>query len=349
MDNTWRVDVRTGWIVGLAIAVILIGGTVGLIVAAVMAPLSLRVFLLGLGACLTLALAIRVLYQLWGLINASYKLDRNALTIHWGPVEHQVPMGSVQDVVSGARLQQLRVRPSLRWPGYFVALGRASGIEAGERASDGSADTATTVQGASDSEAGSNSEAGDSDATTEAAADNGSAELDPILFYATKRPKKQIILQTKGMAYGISPADFDEFLPALHERLAMGPTQEVEERSTRPGFLRWSIWRDRWALGMLVGSFAGLVLLVGLLCWRYPFLPAEVALRFKPNGEPLLIGQASRVFYFALVGTIFFVVNGTLGILFYKRERPLSYFLWSGLVAAVGGLWAAVVSILLMQ
>ena len=41
---------------------------------------------------------MRVLYQLWGLINASYELDRNALVIHWGPVEHRIPMGNVRDV-----------------------------------------------------------------------------------------------------------------------------------------------------------------------------------------------------------------------------------------------------------
>ncbi len=342
MDNTWRIDVRTGWIVGLAIAVVLIGATVGLVVAAVMAPLSLRVFLLGLGACLTLGLAIRVLYQLWGLINASYELDRNALTIRWGPVEHQVPMGSVIDVISGARLKDLRVRLSLRWPGCFVALGRASGIEASDPASEDSSDIAAATSTVSDADA--------EDSETADASDAGeSAELDPILFYATERPKKQVILRTEGMAYGISPEDFDGFLAALHERLAMGPTQDVEERSTQPGFLRWPIWRDRWALLMLGGSLGALILLVGMLCWRYPSLPPEIPLRLAPNGEPLLIGRATRVFYFALVGAIFLVVNGALGIFFYARERPLSYFLWSGLVATLGSLWAAVISILLMQ
>jgi hypothetical protein len=125
VENVWRIEIRQGWIIGLALAVVLIAATVGLVVAAVVSPLSLRVFLLGVGACLTLGFAIRILYQLWGLINASYEMDRNVLQIHWGPVEHQIPMGAVREVISGAKVQDKHIRLSLRWPGYIVALGRA--------------------------------------------------------------------------------------------------------------------------------------------------------------------------------------------------------------------------------
>ena len=314
MENTWRVEVRTGWIAGLFLSVVLIAATVGLVVTAMVTPLSLGVFLMGIGACLTLGLAIRVLYQLWGLINAGYELNRNALVIHWGPVEHQIPMGSVREVISGARLENLRIRPSLRWPGYFVALGRSTP----KRGDTGEADT-------------------------------GRTPLDPILFYATARPKEQVILRTDTVAYAISPADFEEFLVALRERLEMGPTQEVEELSRHPAFLDWQIWRDRWALGMLSGSVGLLILLVGLLCWRFPYLPEQIVLRFTATGEPLLVTGTGRIFYIALVGAIFVVLNTGLGLLFYRRERPLAYFLWSGLVATIGSLWAAIVSILLMQ
>jgi len=314
MDNTWRLNIRLGWILGLALAVILIGGTVGLVVAAVVSPLSLRTFLLGLAASLTLGLVIRVLYQLWGLINASYELDRNALTIHWGYVEHTIPMGGIRDVISGARLKDLRIRPSLRWPGYTVAIGKA-----------------TVAPGEDDLEAG-----------TETA-------LDPILFYASAPRQDQVILRTEGVTYAISPAETEPFLVALRERLEMGPTQEIEESSSHPGFLDWPFWRDRWALLMLGCCLGLLVLLVGLLCWRFPFLAPEIALKAAPAGDILLIGARTRIFYFALLGTAFTVLNGGLGLLLYRRQRPISYFLWSGLLAVLGGLWAAVVSILLMQ
>jgi hypothetical protein len=314
MDNSWQVNVRLGWIVGLAMAVVLIAATVGLVVTAAVTPLSIRVFLMGIGACLTLGLAIRVLYQLWGLVSASYELDRNALTINWGPVAHQIPMGSVREVFSGSKLAELHVRPSLRWPGYFVGLGRATIASSAEAES-----PAQTVA------------------------------LDPVLFYATAGPGDQVVIRTEGIAYAISPADKEEFLVALRERLEMGPTQEVEERSTRPAFLEWAFWRDRWSISMLSAALLALVLLVGLLTWRYPFLPPEIALRFTPAGEPLLLGRASRIFYFAMLGAAFVLINGSAGLLFYRRQRPLSYFLWSGLLATLGGLWAAVVSILVMN
>jgi hypothetical protein len=323
VDNTWRLEIRKGWIFGLALAVIAIGATVALIVTSVISPLSIWVFLKALGACLTLGLAIRIVYQLWGLINASYELNRNALTLHWGPVEHQIPMGAVREVLSGERLNGLRVRLSLRWPGYFVALGR-------------------TPQPGPDGGSG-------DDQTPDTASDTDTAERRPILFYATRIPKKQVIVRTEGVDYGISPADTEAFLVALRERLEMGPTQEVEEQSSHPKFLDWPIWRDRWALIMLGGSFALLILLVGVLCWRYPYLPAQVALRFSSSGEPLLIANSARIFYIALVGTIFAAIDGAFGLFFYSRERALSYFLWSGLLAAMASLWAAVISILLMQ
>ncbi len=314
MDNTWSLNVRLGWIVGLAIAVVLIAATVGLVIGAVVTPLSFRVFLMGIGAFITLGLTARVLYQLWGLVNANYELDRNALTINWGPVAHQIPMGSVREVFSGSKLADLRVRPSLRWPGYFVGLGKA------------------TVA-----------------ASVAEEAPIGNTILDPVLFYGTGRPQNHVVVRTEGIAYTISPDDVERFLVALRERLEMGPTQEVEERSTRPAFLEWAFWRDRWSTSMLSAAVLALIALVGVLTWRYPYLPSEIALRFTPSGEPLLLGDPRRIFYFAFLGTAFVLINGVGGLLFYRRERPIAYFLWSGLLASLGGLWAAVVSILLMN
>ena len=300
MSNTWDVKVLWGWIIGLAISVVCIAVVVALVVLALMQPVSIWTFLMGIGAVATMALIIRLIYQLWGLANASYELDRNALVIHWGGVEHQIPMGSVQAVLSGTEIARVRMRPGFRWPGYFVGLGEAQ-------------------------------------------------EIGPILFFATSPPSAQIIIRTAGMAYAISPKDVEAFLSALRERLDMGPTQEVEELSTHPSFLDWAIWKDRLGLSMLMGSTTLLTLLVGVLCWRYPYLPAEIALRFSLTGEPLLIVAASGIFYMALLGVIFLAINGGLGLLLYRRERTATYFLWSGLLAVQGGLWAAAISILLRQ
>lgn len=300
MTNTWDLKVVWGWVTGLVICVICIAVIVALVALALMQPISIWTFIMGLGAIATLALIIRVIYQLWGLASASYELDRNALVIHWGGVTHQIPLASVQGVLPGTEVGRVRMRPGLRWPGYFAGLGEAQ-------------------------------------------------EIGPILFFATTPMSEQVVIRTTGLAYAISPQDMNAFLPALRERLEMGPTQEVEELSTHPAFLDWAIWKDRLGLSMVLGSATLLALLMGVLCWRYPSLPAEIALRFGPSGEPLLIVAASGVFYMALLGVIFLVINGGLGLIFYHRERTATYFLWSGLLAVQGALWAATISILLRQ
>ncbi len=300
MRNTWNLEVRWGWIIGLVIVAVLIALTVALVVLAWMLPVTLWTFLMGVGAAAALAVIIRLIYQLWGLINAVYEMDRNAVVIRWGSVQHQIPMASVQSVLQGTDVTGLRMQPGFRWPGYFVGLGEAP-------------------------------------------------DIGPVLFFATRPLSEQIIIRTSGMAYAISPKDRDEFLQAFRERLDMGPTQEVAESSKHPGFLDWVIWQDRLGLSVLLGSLTLLVLLVGVFCWRYPYLPPEIALRFSSTGEALLVVVASRIFYIALLGVIFLVINGGLGLLLYHRERTAAYFLWTGLLAVQGGLWAAAVSILMRQ
>jgi hypothetical protein len=171
-------------------------------------------------------------------------------------------------------------------------------------------------------------------------------EIGPILFYATEPLERQIIVCTENMAYAISPADRDAFLAAFRERLEMGPTQDVEATSQQPSLLRWQIWQDNLALGTLGGSVLLLILLTGLLTWRYPSLPSRITLRETPDGQVLLTAAAGRIFYLALMGLIFLVINGTLGLLLYRRQKIAAYFLWSGLLALQSGLWIAVISIL---
>ncbi len=299
MRNLWDLKIRLGWIIGLILLLIALGATTALAAYAISTPISIWTFVMAMGACITMGFALRLVYQLWGLINASYEMDRNALVIHWGGTHYHIPMASVQAVFSGADLQELRMRPSLRWPGYFVGYGKS--------------------------------------------------EIGPILFYATRSLKQQVIVRTEGMAYAISPNDLEEFLRAFGERLDMGPTQEVEEASSHPAFLNWMIWRDQVGLITLSSSLLLLVLLVGLICWRYPYLPSEIALRFTAGGVPLLIARTPRIFYLALLGIAFLVLDSVLGFLLYHRERIACYFLWAGLLAVQSGLWIAVVSILLRQ
>jgi hypothetical protein len=294
MQNSWDVSIQRGWIVGLTLVAVLLAVTVGLVVYALTSPITVGLFLISVLAVLTLGAAIRLVYQVWGLISASYTMDRNAVVIHWGGVEHTIPMAEVQEVLPGSELENLRVRPGVRWPGCYTGIG-------------------------------------------------WTPEIETILFYATTAPAHQVVLRTDAVAYAISPADLETFLPALRERLEMGPTQEVEVLSTHPPFLDWDIWQDWWGLGLLLGAVALLVALIGFLCWRFPYLPPQIGLRFTSDGIPMLVTEKIRLFYLALVGLIFTCFNGILGLFFYRRERTASYFLWSSLLVVLVALWAAVI------
>jgi hypothetical protein len=168
----------------------------------------------------------------------------------------------------------------------------------------------------------------------------------PTLFYSTLSPRRQIYLVTPGLTYGISPADREGFLESLHRRMQMGPTQLVEQSSTRPGFLNWAIWQDRLGLVMLGVSFLALLALTGVLCFRFPALPRMVPLHFDAAGAVDRLGLRGQIFIIPLIGLLALVLNGALGAFTYRRERMASYVLWGGAVLVQVLVWTAVVGVL---
>lgn len=168
----------------------------------------------------------------------------------------------------------------------------------------------------------------------------------PTLFYATVPPQRQVYIVTPGLTYGISPADRAEFLDSLHKRLQMGPTQVVEQSSRRPNVLEWAFWRDRLALALLGVGFLALLVLIGLLCFRFPSLPMLMPLHFDAAGVPDRFGPRGQMFIIPLIGLLAFLVNGVLGVIAYRRERVASYLLWSGTVLIQLLVWAAALGLL---
>lgn len=168
----------------------------------------------------------------------------------------------------------------------------------------------------------------------------------PALFYATVPPRDQIYIVTPGLTYGISPADREGFLESLHRRLQMGPTQIVEQSSKRPGFLNWPIWQDWLGLSLLAAGFLALLVLIGLLCLKFPTLPRLVPLHFDAAGNPDRLGPRGQIFIIPLIGLLALLLNGALGGLVYRHERVASYLLWGGIVLIHVLVWTATVGIL---
>ncbi|MEA3309103.1 MAG: PH domain-containing protein [Chloroflexota bacterium] len=121
----WRPDIQRGWRLGLAFIAGLVLLATGLSLLAALSPVSLLTFFWGLAALIALVGAVLVGYWLWGLLHAFYTLDRNALIIHWGEYQEQLPLRAVQEIYSGDEIAELRLRQVIRWPGHYFGRGTA--------------------------------------------------------------------------------------------------------------------------------------------------------------------------------------------------------------------------------
>lgn len=120
----WLTDKRTGtqtgllFIIGLVMLDIfcLIGMT-----ARPIGPLTFILALIILGSIPALAL---IGYQLYGLARSGYDVDRNAVTIQWGPVKQIVPVESIQRIMLGTEVEGgVKGFRGWRWPGLMQGQG----------------------------------------------------------------------------------------------------------------------------------------------------------------------------------------------------------------------------------
>ncbi len=295
--TTWALDIQRGWKWGLGLMTLLIVAAAGMITVAVLSPLSLFTFILGLGALGALLLACYLGYLLWGLVHAIYALDRNGIYITRGGYEYTIPLSAIEAIGSGRVEDKLRWQSGLRWPGYTVG-------------------TAQDAEGRA------------------------------YHFFTTAPAEEQLWIQTAQRTYVISPQDVAGFLEALESRRAMGPTQTIEESARYPAFFNWPIWYDRSAISLFSSTVGLLLLFTAYLCWRIPHLPPSLTLQLAPDGTPQLIAAPTRLFYLALMGLLFLLLNGIFGLWLYRHLRRAAYFLWSAMLMLQMGLWIALLTIL---
>jgi hypothetical protein len=128
----WITDRRVGTQTGIIFIIALIMFDAGLIIVVSSEPIGFLTFIGGLAVVLSLPLIGLIAYQLFGLSRSGYSLDRNALTIFWGPIKQIVPTASIQRILLGSEVEgRSRVRRfrGWRWPGLMV--GQAEVPEAG--------------------------------------------------------------------------------------------------------------------------------------------------------------------------------------------------------------------------
>ena len=172
------------------------------------------------------------------------------------------------------------------------------------------------------------------------------ADAGETLFYATEPPRKQIFVTTPGLVYGISPADPEAFLESLQKRVQMGPTQAMEQSTSRPAVLQWPIWRDWLGLALLGAGMLAITALIGFLAFRFPTLPLLMPLHFGASGAPDRLGPRGEIFLIPLIGLLALLINGVLGTLLYGRDRMASYLLWGGSILVQLLVWTAAMGLL---
>lgn len=124
----WRTHYELGTRVTLGIIAWLVVFDALLIWIAAQLPISFLTFLIALIVLASGPIFALLWYWLFGLRHSKYTLDRNALTIDWGPTQHVVPMAAIERVVPGAGLDgRIRFRGAY-WPGLWVGRGQVEGL-----------------------------------------------------------------------------------------------------------------------------------------------------------------------------------------------------------------------------
>ncbi|MGQ9554060.1 MAG: DUF1648 domain-containing protein [Anaerolineae bacterium] len=150
----------------------------------------------------------------------------------------------------------------------------------------------------------------------------------PIIYLATAMPEDCLYVVTAKRTYAISPAATGAFLRFYSQERALGPVRQWHESLRVAPVLPALVWRDYLGRSLAGGSLLVGLLLLALVFWRYPHLPAQIPLHFDPLGRPDRLGPPQQLFYLPFIGSVVTIINFTLAILLYRRERLLSYFLW---------------------
>jgi len=150
------------------------------------------------------------------------------------------------------------------------------------------------------------------------------------LFYGVTPPSQQAIVVTPTLAYGISPADMDTFEQVFRASRELGPSVAVEQQSVQAPFVRWRIWHDRVAQGVLLGNVVICAVLFAIFCFRYPHLPVLLPMHYDVLGRVDRIAPRSEVAMLPAIALMTWTVNGILGAVWYRRERMMSYLVWGG-------------------
>ena len=167
------------------------------------------------------------------------------------------------------------------------------------------------------------------------------------LEYMASRTGNLIYIFTPACGYAISPADPGDFELTYQRLSELGSLAPISARSITPAFQFSGFRSDRAALVLLI--FSSLLWLVLLVIVALGISNHDlVVLRFTAEGQPAEFVPAVQLFLLPVLNAIFLVLDGLLGVVFYRRQdlRALSYLLWGAGIATTIIFLAAAIHIL---
>jgi len=280
------------------------------------ALLNLRAFTPTFGAFVWLCVALVsvpaalwVGYRCWGLLTARYTLTPQALTVVWGGRREIIPLEDIEYVhLANEYAGELKPR-GLNWPGSFVSR-------------------------------------------------VAHPELGAVEFLATSAAKADLVMVAySGGWLALSPANPAEFLQAFEAYRAPQteetPTDEaspapVAAASVLPDVWQWPLWQDRLALALIAVSGLAWLGQAGYVSFLLPQLPAEIVLRFRPDGTPLHVGAPVGLLILPAISAVTWALNTLLGMVFHRQPagRTIAYILLCNTLFISGLTWVATVSLL---
>jgi hypothetical protein len=120
----WLTDKRTGTQTGSLFIVGLVVLDILCLIGITTQPIGPLTFILSLVILASIPLLALIGYQLYGLARSGYDIDRNAVTIQWGPIKQIVPVESIQRIMLGTEVEgSVKYFRGWRWPGLMQGQG----------------------------------------------------------------------------------------------------------------------------------------------------------------------------------------------------------------------------------
>ncbi len=211
-------------------------------------PIDAAAFVILVLLLILLGLAGYVTWRTWACLSLVYRIDRNAVTIHWGPVSQVIPLSAIRRIVRRGPEAPAGEPGPFPWLNRWPRVARRLVISP------------------------------ELDRTHQV---NGTR----ITSLAARPLQEQILLETASGAFGVSPADPVQFIHNLEQHNRLGPTQVLQLERRLPGLLRIPAWQDNLGRKLLAAGLPGSLIILGLVMARYPWLvrsDADSALFWLP-------------------------------------------------------------------